>query len=75
MSHSILETHFADNTQAHDLQSDGRYIAAKRDDGMRAVRSQEAFVKDAAKRAKLHAQSPDTLVPLLPKQAAPVPAP
>jgi polyphosphate kinase len=65
---SILETHFADNTQAHDLQSDGRYIAVKTEDGAKLVRSQEAFVKAAAKRAKIHAQSPDTLVPLMPKQ-------
>ncbi len=70
---AILETHFADNTQAHDLQSDGRYLAAKSDDGVKAIRSQKTFVRDAAKRAKLRAQSPDTLVPLLPKQESATP--
>jgi polyphosphate kinase len=64
----ILETHFSDNTHARQLQADGTYVTLPFDSG-KAVRSQEAFVKDAAKRAKQNVQAPDTLVPHLPVEA------
>ena len=64
----ILETHFSDNTHARLLQPDGTYVTLPFDSG-KAVRSQEAFVKDAAKRARQNTQQPDTLVPHLPLEA------
>ena len=66
---AILEMHFSDNTQARLLQADGTYVARALDSG-KAIRSQEAFVKDAAKRAKQNTQPPDTLVPHLPLESA-----
>jgi polyphosphate kinase len=62
---SILETHFADNTQAHVLMENGRYRLNV--DDATPVRSQEVFAREAVKRAKQAAQSPDLLVPHLPK--------
>jgi polyphosphate kinase len=62
---SILETHFADNTQAHVLMESGRYRLNV--DDAAPVRSQEVFAREAVKRAKQAAQSPDLLVPHLPK--------
>ena len=67
---SILETHFSDNTQSRLLQSDGTYVTLPIESG-KAVRSQEVFVKDAAKRVRQNAPAPDTLVPHLPVEAAP----
>ncbi|MDB6072877.1 MAG: Polyphosphate kinase, partial [Verrucomicrobiaceae bacterium] len=64
----IMETHFSDNTHARQLQTDGTYVTLPFDSG-KAVRSQEAFVKEAAKRAKQNVQAPDTLVPHLPMEA------
>ncbi len=65
---AILETFFTDTAQARQLQSDGTYVALPFESG-KAVRSQEAFVKEAAKRARAQAQPPDTLVPHLPVDA------
>jgi polyphosphate kinase len=65
---NILETHFSDNTQARILQPDGTYVTPVIESG-KAVRSQEVFVKEAAKRAKQNIQPPDTLVPHLPVEA------
>lgn len=65
---NILETHFSDNVQARILQPDGTYVTPVIESG-KAVRSQEVFVKEAAKRAKQNIQPPDTLVPHLPVEA------
>jgi len=61
----ILETHFSDTTQGRLLQSDGSYVTIPFESG-KALRSQEVFVKEAAKRARQQTQPPDTLVPHLP---------
>lgn len=63
---SILETFFTDNVQARMLGQDGLYRPVARDSA-KPVRAQEVFARDAAKRAKQHVQTPDTLVPHLPK--------
>jgi len=65
----ILETHFTDNTQARELHANGMYrtVAAE---SARPVRSQEVFAKEAAKRAKQATETPDVLVPHLPKEGA-----
>ena len=62
---AILDTHFADNTQAYVLGEDGRYRLSVEDS--QPLRSQEVFAKEATKRAKQAAHSPDLLVPHLPK--------
>lgn len=61
----ILETFFSDTTNARVLHADGVYKAIT--DAPKAVRSQEVFSKEAAKRVKQHVQSPDILVPHTPK--------
>ena len=63
----ILEICFSDNTQARLLGSDGRYTLL-RPAAAKAVRSQEAFTKEAAKRARQRSQAPDVLVPHMPKE-------
>ena len=65
----ILETAFTDNTQARELDSAGRYHLL-RATSSKAVRSQQAFTKDAAKRARQRSQSPDLLTPHRPKDKA-----
>ncbi len=67
----ILEMGFSDDTQARRLGADGRYKLLKPDGG-KQVRSQEVFTKEAAKRARQRSQSPDVLVPHMPKQSSPV---
>jgi polyphosphate kinase len=67
----ILEVCFSDNVQARLLGADGRYKLLKSDGG-KQVRSQEAFTKEAAKRARQRSQSPDLLVPHMPKASSPV---
>ncbi len=64
----ILQTYFADNVQARLLNSDGIYVSVKTEKG-KALRSQEFFAKQAAKRAKARTQSPDLLVPHKPTLA------
>jgi polyphosphate kinase len=62
----ILETHFADNMQARELGRDGHYIPVKAPKN-KTLRSQEFFTKQAAKVHRARAQSPDVLVPHVPK--------
>lgn len=62
----ILEVHFADTARGRTLKADGTWhvphvTAAK------AVRSQEQFAKETAKRARQANESPDVLVPHTPK--------
>ncbi|HYF35771.1 MAG TPA: polyphosphate kinase 1 [Prosthecobacter sp.] len=63
----ILETHFADTARGRVLKADGTWqmmqVPAKK-----AVRSQETFAKEAAKRVRQRNQSPDVLVPHVPKE-------
>ncbi|MFZ4594958.1 MAG: polyphosphate kinase 1 [Verrucomicrobiaceae bacterium] len=63
---SILETFFTDNVQARVLGPDGSYTPVPQESN-KPIRAQESFAKEAAKRAKQHSQTPDTLVPHLPK--------
>jgi len=62
----ILETHFTDTARGRVLRSDGTWhmpaIATKK-----AKRSQEIFAREAARRSKQRNQSPDLLVPHVPK--------
>lgn len=62
----ILETHFADTARGRTLRSDGTWhlsqVALKK-----AKRSQESFAREAARRSKQRNQSPDVLVPHVPK--------
>ncbi|MEZ5384618.1 MAG: polyphosphate kinase 1 [Prosthecobacter sp.] len=62
----ILETHFSDTARGRVLRSDGTWhlapVAAAK-----ALRSQERFAREAAKRARQANESPDVLVPHLPK--------
>lgn len=62
----ILETHFADSVQARELGRDGHYTPVKAPKG-KALRSQEFFARQAAKMHRPRAQSPDVLVPHVPK--------
>ena len=62
----ILETHFSDNVQARELNRDGNYTPVKARKG-KALRSQEFFAKQAARMHRPRAQSPDVLVPHVPK--------
>jgi polyphosphate kinase len=65
----ILHTHFADNVQARVLDKDGNYTLITRPSKskIKAVRSQEFFAKQAMRRHRPRAQSPDLLVPHVPK--------
>lgn len=62
----ILETHFADTSRGRSLRADGTWhqtaVPVKK-----ALRSQETFAKEAAKRSKQRNQAPDVLVPHMPK--------
>jgi polyphosphate kinase len=62
----ILETHFTDTARGRVLRSDGTWhlpvVTAKK-----AKRSQEIFAKEATRRSKQRNQSPDVLVPHVPK--------
>jgi polyphosphate kinase len=61
----ILEYHFADNAQSHELQNDGSYRRLSPSGKAKPQRSQALFAKEAAERVK--AQAPDVLVPHRPK--------
>ena len=63
----ILETHFADNVQARELGRDGHYTPVKAPSKGKALRSQEFFAKQAAKKHRPRAQAADVLVPHVPK--------
>jgi len=63
----IMETQFSDTVQAYSLDKDGRYNPVKSAKGGKAVRSQEFFAKQAARRQRPRNQSPDLLVPHVPK--------
>ncbi|TLD68291.1 polyphosphate kinase 1 [Phragmitibacter flavus] len=65
--HTILKTQFNDNTQARELNKDGTYTLIKPPAKTKAFRSQEYFAKQAVRRHRPRAQSPDILVPHLPK--------
>lgn len=60
----VLETTFADTTQARLLQPDGTYQLAVTSG--RRLRSQEVFAKEAARRVRAMNQAPDVLIPHLP---------
>lgn len=62
----ILETHFADTARGRILRSDGVWVLPQPTPA--AKRSQETFAREAAKRAKHRSQSPDVLVPHVPKE-------
>ena len=63
----VLETTFSDTARARTLGSDGQYTSVTAAGGTKRVRSQEVFAREAAKRARARAQSPDVLVPHRPK--------
>jgi len=63
----ILETHFADNTQARELGRDGHYTPVKPAKGAKQLRSQEFFAKQAARMHRARAHAADVLVPHVPK--------
>jgi polyphosphate kinase len=65
---TILDSHFDDTAQAHELLSTGVYQRRPLPSKATPHRSQETFAKEAARRVKAQAQSPDTLVPHLPKE-------
>lgn len=62
----ILETQFEDNQQARQLNKDGVYSLI-RTPRRRPLRSQEFFTKDAMRKNRARSQSPDILVPHVPK--------
>lgn len=62
----ILETHFADTSRGRILKSDGTWVSTTHS-GNKSLRSQEVFTKEAAKRRRQRNQSPDVLVPHVPK--------
>lgn len=64
----ILETHFADTSRGRKLLPDGTW-ASPVVAGNKAVRSQQVFAKEATRRAQQRNQSPDVLVPHVPKDA------
>ncbi len=66
----ILRTQLADNTQARLLKPDGTYVPVKAERSKPALRSQEFFAKESAKRAKARVVSPDVLIPHKPKADA-----
>lgn len=65
----ILETHFADTARGRLLKPDGTWVpASSTKAGVKLLRSQEVFAREAAKRARLRNQAPDVLVPHMPKE-------
>jgi polyphosphate kinase len=58
----LLETYFADNVKARELQADGTYRPPTK--GRKAVRAQEAFYRDAAEAAANAEHAPVTFRPL-----------
>ncbi len=62
----ILETHFTDTARGRTLRPDGTWHQATAP-AKKALRSQEVFAKEAAKRSKQRNQAPDVLVPHMPK--------
>lgn len=65
----ILETHFEDQARGRWLQPDGAWKVSANSTGRKAIRSQEVFAREAAKRARVSGESPDVLVPHTPQQA------
>ncbi|MES2594866.1 MAG: polyphosphate kinase 1 [Verrucomicrobiota bacterium] len=63
----ILETHFTDTARGRVLRSDGTWVLPPVTT-KKAKRSQEIFAKEAARRSKQRNQSPDVLVPHVPKE-------
>ena len=63
----ILETHFADTSRGRVLKQDGTW-APPAANAAKALRSQEIFAKEAAKRIRQRNQAPDVLVPHRPKE-------
>jgi polyphosphate kinase len=62
----ILETHFADTARGRVLRADGTWQQQPAP-AKKALRSQETFAKEAAKRSRQRNQAPDVLVPYTPK--------
>lgn len=62
----LLDTQFADTVQARELDKDGVYLPVKTLK-RKPLRSQEYFAKQAARRHRSRSQSPDLLVPHVPK--------
>ncbi len=62
----ILETHFADTARGRVLRADGTW-QQQPSPAKKALRSQETFAKEAAKRSRQRNQAPDVLVPHTPK--------
>lgn len=62
----VLETHFSDTARGRVLRPDGSWHLAPVT-AAKALRSQERFARETAKRAKQANESPDVLVPHLPK--------
>ncbi|MCW0217582.1 MAG: polyphosphate kinase 1 [Prosthecobacter sp.] len=63
----ILETHFSDTSRGRILKPDGVWSLAHIPEA-KALRSQEIFAKEAAKRIRQRNQAPDVLVPHRPKE-------
>jgi polyphosphate kinase len=63
----ILETHFMDTARGRILKSDGTWQAQTIPNKKKALRSQETFARETAKRSKLRSQAPDVLIPHVPK--------
>ena len=62
----ILETHFADTARSHLLKPDGTWVQPHIPTA-KALRSQQSFAKEATLRSQQRNQSPDVLVPHVPK--------
>ncbi|MDZ4288838.1 MAG: polyphosphate kinase 1, partial [Prosthecobacter sp.] len=62
----ILETHFADTARGRILKADGSWHGIQAP-AKKAIRSQETFAKEAARRVRQRNQSPDVLIPHVPK--------
>lgn len=62
----LLETHFADTSRGRILRPDGSWVLPATAAG-KAQRSQAVFARQAAQRARARGQSPDVLVPHVPK--------
>jgi polyphosphate kinase len=63
----LLETQFSDNVQARELDKDGIYHLVPPAAKGKALRSQEYFSKQAARRHRPRVQSSDVLIPHVPK--------
>ncbi len=61
----LLETHYSDTSRGRVLRADGSWVLPPA--SAKAVRSQAVFTRQAAQRARTRGQSPDVLVPHVPK--------